>query len=208
MNKAQHLLAERLARGAGVQEGSQRRHGPAGDAPRGDAQGIEGLREQGHDLHLGTRVRITEELDAHLGELARLAPQCGPLAHDGRLVAQAHGQVGVREAGRHHARDGKREVGTQDQQAAVGIEQLERGVLHATTLLEGAAVLDERRLDGQVAMSRKACARLRADALAGERLGRQDVTKAPWRPYGQARPPSLAPRLLEASEHRRFSTPQ
>ena len=79
---------------------------------------------------------------------------------------------------------------------------------HATALLEGAAVLDERRLDGQVAMSRKACARLCADALAGERLGRQDVTKAPWRPYGQARPPSLAPRLLEASKHRRFSTPQ
>ena len=110
MDVAKHLVAE-LVRGAhGVEQGHERPHGAADDPPALHAQRAQHLAEQGQHLDLARDVLATDKLHAQLSELTGLAAQGGLLAHDGRLVAQAHGHLAHAVALGRHAGDGQREV--------------------------------------------------------------------------------------------------
>lgn len=146
-------------------------------------EGAQRLGEQRHDLDLGVRLGPADELHAKLGELARLSAKGALLAHDGRLVAQARGEVCPTQALGGEAGDGQREVGAQHEQAVVGVEQLERRALDAAGALEHGAILEQRGLHRHVAVGVEARADLVANGLAGARLPRQDVPEAPGRAY-------------------------
>ena len=146
-----------------------------------DRPGLQDLGEQEHDLDLRGGAVRAHELDAELRELTGLAAQRGLLPHDRGAVAKARGQFVLADAAGHEARDGEREVGAQDEQTVIGVEELERGVPEGAPALQRRAVLEQWRLHGQIAMGREARANGVRDALARERLFGKDVTKATGR---------------------------
>ena len=198
MHKREHLRGELDRRAAIGKKPGQRRHGAEDEAPRGDLEGLHDLCEQAHDLDLGGGAVGAHELDAELGELARLAAQRLLLAHDRRIVAEAGGKLLVADVPRDQARNGQREVGAEHEEVAVGVEELERGVLDPAAALERGAVLEQGRLDGQVAMVDEAVPHGRADALTGERLLGKNIAEASGGACNHVRFPSAPgpPRLV------------
>ena len=181
MDQRAHALGEGRARRAGVE---QRRHGHRGaedDAPGRHLQPLEGLREQAHDLGLRRDAVTGHELDAELRKLARLAAQRRLLADHRGAVAQADGQVGLAHAAGDEARRRQREVGSQREEGLVGVEELEGAVLYPAAPLERGPLLQKRRLHREVAVLREAPTHHVRDALAGERLPRENVPEATGR---------------------------
>ena len=116
---AEHAPGELVGDVAGGQQRGQRADRPADDPPVGDVQPGEDLGEELDHLGLRALAAAAHELDAELGELARLPLERGLLAHHGSGVPEAAGQLVARDPRCHQARDGQREVGAQHQQAAV-----------------------------------------------------------------------------------------
>ena len=200
MHQGERLLAEARAGRAGVEQALERRDRAQHDTPRRYVERAERLGEKVHDLVLGGGAVTAHKLHAQLGELARLALERGLLAHDGCLVAEAHGQAVWAHARGDHARDGQREVRAQREEAAVHVEELERQALDAARALECVTRLQERRLHRKVPMRREDLAHGAGDALARERLLRKDVTEPTWCACYHACPSPLLVRRAYSSD--------
>ena len=192
VHERKDLGGELGARAAVGKKRGQRRDGAEDEAPRGNLEGGQRLGEQANDLDLGGSAVGAHELNAELRELAGLAAQRLLLAHHRRIVAEARRELLGADVTRDEARDRQGKVRAKHEEVAVGIEELERRVLDAPAALEGGAVLEQRGLDGQVAMLGEAIPHGSGDALAGERLLGKDVTEASGGACNHVRVPSLA----------------
>ena len=158
MHEGEGALAEVRRGSALVEKRGERCHGAEDDAPRGNLELGEDLGEETDDLSLGRGPLVAHELDAELRELARLALERRLLADDGCGVAEADRQLVRADARGDEAGDGQREVGTEHEEAAVAVKELEGRALDAPAALEGAPLLEERGLDRKVAVGGEALA--------------------------------------------------
>ena len=193
----EHLLAKGLIRDIRLEERQQRADGASDDAHVRDLEGGERVRHERNDLDLARDILPADELDAELRELARLAAEGALLSNDRRLVAQARRKALSRQALGGEARDGKREVRAQHEEAIVRVEELERRPLDAAGSFEHGAVLKQRGLHGHVSLGIKAGTHRVTNGLTGACLLRQNVPKSSGRSYDHV----LLPLASRTNEH-------
>ena len=157
----------------------KRTHATCDNARIGKCQLAHGLGHQRDDLDVARSVAHTDELKAQLRKLTRATGIALALANHRRLVAKAQGQIGRAHAGRNQAHDGQRIVGTDYQQTAIIVKELERRVRNATAFLKRTLVLEQRRLDRKVMMLPEAALHRTCDLLARLSLLGQYVPESP-----------------------------
>ena len=170
-------LAERtrplapILRHAGAREQHvERTHAAHSDDVSLKARRLKRARHEQQDLRVRLKAFGADKLNAKLRELARLAGERIALAQDRGVVPQAQRRLAAAQARRHHARDGKRHVGTRHEQGPVGVKETKRHVARGVGVLEQVAHLKQGRLNGEVARLGKARAHRRTDLLAPKGL--------------------------------------
>ena len=157
----------------------KRAYATCDDACIGQCQLAHRLGHERDNLDIARGIARTDKLKAQLCKLARATVIALALTNHRRLVAKAQGQVGRAHAGRNQAHDRQRVVGTDHQQSAVVIKELERGVRNAAAFLERTLVLEQRRLDRKVMMLPEAALHRQRNLLARLSLLGQYVPESP-----------------------------
>ena len=152
------------------------------------ARGLERLEQQAEHLGVGHGAAPADELDARLHDLTVLTVGGVVLGEDVLGIAQAKRPGVPVESQRGHARDGKRHVGTQDEQVVVAVEEPKRGVGQLSAHFEHVEQLDRRRLDGEVPPEFEALVDRLFNGKPPCRLGGQHVAKTAWRLWNHGMP--------------------
>ena len=156
--------------------------GDIADVPDVDLGGTqpaarERVPEQPDDFGVGESTLRSNELDARLVVFALGAAHRRLLAEDGREIREAKYRVAPPIALGDDARDGRRDVGPEREQASVAVQEAQ----HAA-LVKGQCSgreLDGGRLQRDVAVRRERPHEQALDGVQLARLGREDVAEAP-----------------------------
>ena len=186
-------------------QGLERAHASADHAPVRKPERIHDLEHQGDHLDVSRGTARADQLEAQLGELAGPRGKARLLAHHRRLVAQTQRQIARVQSRGHQADDGQCVVRTNDQQAAINVEELERRVRDAPALLKRVLLLQKRGFHREVAMMLEATPNRKRDVLARLRLSGQDVPETPWcGRHLNASPSAEIAYVARRSQHRHF----